>query len=374
MSWGTCSFDGTTTTCILSGTFTGLGNGGTYSMNVSYPGNGTFPLNAITAAGSDLFTTQATGSFSFVITLAETGGPTTSYYSYANFAIFFSSPTCTVVNSCGPGAVGQTPNATITGPVTGTFNTAPTITASGVVSATNYGGFPSIASGTWIEIYGANLVTNTRSRIWAGTDFNGNQAPTNLGGTTVTVAGKPAFVYFVSPGQLNVQAPAGISPGQQSLIVTTTGGSSTSYATTVNATQPGLLAPPSFIVRGAQHVVALFSNTLTYVLPVAIAGAATARAKPGDSLTLYGIGFGTVTPDIPAGQIVQQLNELQAAVRITFGGVPAVVNYAGLAPGYVGLYQFNVVVPNVGGNDAVPVAFTLGGVSGTQTLAIAIQN
>jgi len=135
-----------------------------------------------------------------------------------------------------------------------------------------------------------------------------------------------------------------------------------------------LLAPPAFIVRGAQNVVALFSNTLTYVLPVAVAGAATARARPGDSLTLYGIGFGPVTPDIPAGQIVQQSNALQAAVRITFAGVEANVTYSGLAPGYVGLYQFNVVVPNVAASDTVPLAFTLGGVSGTQNLVIAIQN
>lgn len=243
-----------------------------------------------------------------------------------------------------------------------------------MVNATNFGGFPSIAPGTWIEIYGVNLATNTRSRTWTGADFNGTQAPTSLGGTSVTVAGKPAFVYFVSPGQVNVQAPAGIPPGQYPVVVTTAGGSNTAYTVSVNATQPGFLAPPSFIVRGAQHVVAFFSNTLTYVLPVGITGAATARAKPGDNLTLYGIGFGPVIPDTPAGQIKQLLNALQADLRITIGGVPAVVTYAGLAPGYVGLYQFNVVVPKAGASDAVPVAFTLGGVSGSQTLVVAIQN
>ncbi len=374
ISWGTCSFDGTTTACTLSGTFTGIGKGGTYSLTVSYPGNGAFPLNAITAPGSNLFSAQATGNFSFAATLAETGGPTTSYYSFANLSIQYTNPACTGVPSCGPGIVGQTSKATITGQVTGVFNTAPTIAASGVVNATNFGGVPSIASGTWIEIYGANLATNTRSRTWTGADFNGTQAPTSLGGTTVTVAGKPAFVYFVSPGQVNVQAPAGIPPGQQPVVVTTAGGINANYTVPVSATQPGLLAPPSFIVRGNQHVVALFSNTLTYVLPVAIPGAATARAKPGDNLTLYGIGFGPVVPDTPAGQITQLLNSLQADFRFTIGGVPAVVTYAGLAPGYVGLYQFNVVVPKVGASDAVPVAFTLGGAGGSQTLVIAIQD
>lgn len=109
-----------------------------------------------------------------------------------------------------------------------------------MVNATNFGGFPSIAPGTWIEIYGVNLATNTRSRTWTGADFNGTQAPTSLGGTSVTVAGKPAFVYFVSPGQVNVQAPAGIPPGQYPVVVTTAGGSNTAYTVSVNATQPGL--------------------------------------------------------------------------------------------------------------------------------------
>jgi uncharacterized protein (TIGR03437 family) len=135
-----------------------------------------------------------------------------------------------------------------------------------------------------------------------------------------------------------------------------------------------LLAPPAFILGGRQHVVALFSGTLTYVLPVAVPGAVTSRARAGDSITLYGVGFGTVTPDIPAGQIVQQNNALQSAFQIFFAGTPATVTYAGFAPGYVGLYQINVTVPSVAASDTVPLTFTLGGTSGPQNLVIAIQN
>jgi uncharacterized protein (TIGR03437 family) len=100
----------------------------------------------------------------------------------------------------------------------------------------------------------------------------------------------------------------------------------------------------------------------------------TARARPGDSITLYGIGFGLVTPNIPAGQIVQDSNALQSQLQISFAGVAATTTYAGLAPGYVGLYQFNVVVPNVAASDSVPLTFTLGGVKGPQNLVIAVQN
>ena len=57
-----------------------------------------------------------------------------------------------------------------------------------------------------------------------------------------------------------------------------------------------------------------------------------------------------------------------------FGQTEAMVGYDGLAPNAVGLYQFNVTVPNVSASDAVPLTFTLGGVAGTQTLYIAVQN
>src|SRR5579864_1724921 len=63
MSWGNCTFDGTNTTCTLSGPYTGFGLGGTYSFVISYPGNGTFPLNAVSQTpGSDLFYASATGN------------------------------------------------------------------------------------------------------------------------------------------------------------------------------------------------------------------------------------------------------------------------------------------------------------------------
>jgi uncharacterized protein (TIGR03437 family) len=55
------------------------------------------------------------------------------------------------------------------------------------------------------------------------------------------------------------------------------------------------------------------------------------------------------------------------------GGVQATVSYDGLAPGYVGLYQFNIVVPNVPAGSLVPVTYTLGGVTGTQALYIAVD-
>ena len=90
----------------------------------------------------------------------------------------------------------------------------PAITPGGVVSASGFGGFSSVAPGSWIEVYGSNLATDTRG--WAGSDFGGINAPTSLDGTFVTIGGQSAFVDYISPGQVNVlipsDAPSGVQP------------------------------------------------------------------------------------------------------------------------------------------------------------------
>ncbi|MGA2742004.1 MAG: IPT/TIG domain-containing protein [Bryobacteraceae bacterium] len=249
----------------------------------------------------------------------------------------------------------------------------PSVSPGGVVSASAFGEFTSVAPGSWIEIYGSNLAPDTRA--WTGSDFNGSNAPESLDGTSVTIGGLPAYVAFISPTQVNVQVPSGVGAGVQPLVVTTkAGGAGNSYSVTVDAEQPGLLAPSSFKVDGNQYVVALFPDNTTYVLPAdAVPGIASRPAQPGDTIILYGVGFGDVTPSIPAGELAGELNTLAAPFHVFFGTTEATLAYDGLAPGYVGLYQFNVVVPNVAGNALTPLTFTLGGTHGTQTLYIAVQ-
>jgi len=249
----------------------------------------------------------------------------------------------------------------------------PSINVGGVVSASAFGEFTSVAPGSWIEIYGSNLAPDTRT--WTGNDFTGSNAPESLDGTSVTIGGQPAYVSFISPGQVNVQVPSNIGTGTQPLVVSSqAGGASNSYSVTVNAEEPGLLAPYSFQVGGNQCVVALFPDYSTYVLPAgAIAGIASRPAQPGDIIILYGVGFGAVTPNIPAGQIAGEFNALAAPFHVYFGSTEATLAYDGLALGYVGLYQFNVTVPDVAGSGLVPLTFTLGGAQGAQTLYIAVQ-
>jgi uncharacterized protein (TIGR03437 family) len=241
-----------------------------------------------------------------------------------------------------------------------------------VVSASAFGQFTSIAPGSWIEIYGSNLAT--RSLSWTAADFNGADAPTSLDGTTVTIGGQPAFIDYISPGQVNAQVPSAVAPGPQEVIVTTPTGSSAPYIATVNVQQPGLLAPSSFNLGGKQYVAAFLSDGATYVLPPGtISGLASRRAQVGDTITLYGVGFGAVTPDIPAGQVAQQSNALASPLHIFLGQTEVSITYSGLSPGAVGLYQINFVVPNVPGSDTVALTFTLNGVTGRQTLYIPIQ-
>jgi uncharacterized protein (TIGR03437 family) len=257
----------------------------------------------------------------------------------------------------------------------GTWTATRNASITGVLTATAFGGFTSVAPGSWIEIYGSDLATNTRS--WTKTDFSGlggTAAPTSLDGTFVTIGGQSAFVDYISPSQVNAQIPSGVGIGSQSVSVTTPTGTRSSYSVTVNPEQPGLLAPPSFKVGGMQYVVALYSDGATFVLPPGlIPGVPARRAIVGDVITLYGVGFGSVTPNHPAGQVVQLPNKLVAPFRFLFGQTEATLTYAGLAPGAVGLYQFNVVVPNVSSGDAIPLSFTLAGVPGAQGLYIAVQ-
>jgi len=243
----------------------------------------------------------------------------------------------------------------------------PSISA-GVFTLGAYGGSTVIAPGTWIEIHGTNLAGDTRS--WNAGDFNGNTAPTSLDGTSVHIGSQSAFVEYVSGTQVNALVPSTIGSGPQQLTVTNSSGESAPYLITVETLQPGLLAP--FNIGGKQYATAVFSDGVTYALPSnSVAGVTSHPANPGDNIVMYGIGFGPVSPNTPAGQIANASASLDLQIQVLFGQTPATVSYAGVAPGAVGLYQFNVVVPNTSGT--VPVSFTLGPFTSSQTVYVSVQ-
>jgi len=239
--------------------------------------------------------------------------------------------------------------------------------AGSVATAGAFGGGTTIAPGSWIEIYGANLAASTRE--WGGADFTGIQAPTVLDGVRVTIGGKPAFVRYVSPGQLNVQAPDGIAAGD-TLVVSTAQGASDPYPITVAARAPSVLAPAAFKVNGVQYAAALFSDGVFVGSPNLIPGAPFRPAKPGDTIVLYGVGFGATNPAQPAGRVVSGAANL-ADVVVQIGRVPASVTFAGLVSDAIGLYQLNVVIPAIPAGDA-PLTIQVGGITSAQSLNLTV--
>ena len=242
--------------------------------------------------------------------------------------------------------------------------------SSGITTAGDYGAFAAIAPGAWIEIHGTDLSPTTDQ--WSMADFKPN-APTSKDGVSVTIGGKAAFVGVLQPAQLNVLVPSDVPTGKQQVIVTTPNGASDPYPVTINATQPGLYAPSMLNVNGKQYAAAMFSDQ-TIVLPSgAVQGVASHPAKAGDLITFYGIGFGKTTPAIQAGAMVAQPNTLAQKVQVLFGSTAVTPHYAGLAPGYIGLYEFIVTVPTVSANSAMPLSVTVNGTKISQTLFIAVQ-
>jgi uncharacterized protein (TIGR03437 family) len=257
---------------------------------------------------------------------------------------------------------------------TGSGGAKPVINSGGVVSASQFGQLTAIAPGSWIEIYGSNLASGTTD--WSSAFQNGNiNAPTVVGGTTVTVGGQSAFISYVSPGQVNAQVPSNVNPGTQQVVVSTSLGASAGVSVPVANTSPGLFAPANFVVGGKQYAGAQHQDG-TWVMPVgAVSGFTSSPAKVGETITLFGVGFGPVNTGPQAGQIVQALNNITTPFNLFVGSIPVPqpYNYWGLAPQAIGLYQFNVVVPNVASGSAVPLTFILGSSSGTQTLYTAVQ-
>jgi uncharacterized protein (TIGR03437 family) len=247
----------------------------------------------------------------------------------------------------------------------------PSITSGGVVQAGAFGAGNRIAPGSWIEIFGRDLATTTKE--WGGNDFNGTAAPTNLDNVQVRVDGRPAFVRFISPTQVNVQVPDGIAAGPVQVTVQTPGGTSDPITVTGAERVPGLLSPSSFLVAGKQYVVAQFADQTFAGPPNLIAGVNFRLPRPGDRLVIYGVGFGATSPAIPSGTIVGAANSVTGNLRVQVGSATATVEYGGLAPNFVGLYQFNIVVPNVQAGDQ-QIFMEVGGVRTQSGLILATGN
>jgi uncharacterized protein (TIGR03437 family) len=202
-------------------------------------------------------------------------------------------------------------------------------------------------------------------------------APTSLDGISVSIKGKPAYVWYLSPTQLNVQAPEDSTLGNVAITVTNCKATSPQSMFARQALAPGLLAPANYSANGTQYMVATFASDGAYVLNTSTGasfGLNSRPAKPGDLIIAYGVGFGDVTPAILPGVIVQQSNALVKPVTISFGSANATSAYAGLAGNFVGLYEFYITVPSGLANGDYQINVTQNGTMVPQTLYLTVHN
>lgn len=232
----------------------------------------------------------------------------------------------------------------------GSLQAAPSIAADATVNAASFQA--DIAPNTYITISGANLSSTTRT--WESSDFVNNALPTSLDGVSVMVDGKAAYVYYISPSQINALTPASDTTQGPVSVQTMNNGLSSGTSTI----QLQTVAPAFFLFSGGNYIAATHGDG-SYVGATTLFPKASTPAKPGETIVLYGTGFGPTTPSVPDGQLLTAALNLTTLPIVTFGGNQAQVTFAGLVS--PGLYQINVTVPSSAPNGDVQVLAQAGG-------------
>ena len=216
---------------------------------------------------------------------------------------------------------------------------------------------PGIAEYTWISVFGANLSSTTRP--WNSNDMPGGKLPTALDNVSVTVDGKPAYVAYISPTQINALVAADLTLGPVQVTTSNQGLASAAVTATMETTSP------AFFISKSNYIAALHTNN-TVVGPTTLYPNNSTPAAPGETIMLFGTGFGPTTTPIPDGQVITSAIPM-TGVTITVAGAPAQITFQGLV--MPGLYQFNVVIPaSTPSGDAQVVATVGSSVTPTGTL------
>ena len=223
-----------------------------------------------------------------------------------------------------------------------------------------------IAPGTWFTVLGSNLAPTTRS--WTGADFtnNGRSLPTKLDGVQILVNNVPALIAYISPQQINALAPSTVHDyyGDFALSIVApdgTRGNDVKYTIAK--------VSPAFFAYDGRYVVAHVGSEFIGRAGL-IPGLATRPVRTGETITFYGTGFGPATPGTAPESLVTAPAPLASPVTIRIGGVSASVAYAGQTGS--GLYQFNVVVPQLpAGDQRVDAEIT--GIAVTAAMYLTVQ-
>lgn len=213
---------------------------------------------------------------------------------------------------------------------------APSYSAASIVNAASNTS-NAFAPNTFVSIYGTNLAFTTRAL--QSDDLIGDRLPSVLPGTGVRVwvGNVPAHVYYVSPQQINILLPADMNPGNTQMRVQV----DSTYGPQVPITIGG--AAPALFQLDAQTAIAAHLDGSV--------ATADSPARPGEWVILYATGLGPTIPTAAYGEIPSTAAVLQnlSGFAVTLNGekVPRDrVAYAGVAPGFAGLYQVNLRLPD----------------------------
>lgn len=210
-----------------------------------------------------------------------------------------------------------------------------------IVSAASFA--PGLAApGSLFSIFGDGLASGV-------TGAGGFPLPTQLGGTSVSVDGKTIPVYYVSPSQINAQMPVETQPGSAQIVVTIGGRSSAPVTFTVPNAGPGVFT------YGQSRAIAVNQDGSV--------NGPFAPTRSGDTIVVYLTGAGPVQPSstwITGSPSPSGLSRVTLPFAVSIGGQPASVDYLGLTPGSIGLYQLNLRIPSLPQGDHTLV-ITVGG-------------
>ena len=232
----------------------------------------------------------------------------------------------------------------------------PTIREGGVVDAATGRLGEGVAPGSYISIFGSGLSEFARV-------FTTPYLPISLSNISVSFDAPerrislPGPIHFISPGQINVQVPWELRGARRAQVkVSLSDLSSAVVAVPLNDFSPGIFEydDPASSAR----------------LAAALDGASrlvsgSNPARRGQPLQLFVNGLGRVTNEPPSGEPASTtvLSRTEATPEVTIGGRPATLLFSGLAPGNIGLYQVNVIVPEETPPGIQPLRLTIGGVS-----------
>jgi uncharacterized protein (TIGR03437 family) len=206
--------------------------------------------------------------------------------------------------------------------------TAPVLAPNGTVHAfyPQIGG--ALAPGTIVEIYGSNFAGGIAQTL-------GEPLTTTLGVTSVLIGGIAAPLFYVSPGQINAQLPFALIPGNLYQVQVNNGGA----LSTPNSIEAVSLSPGIAALESGQVIAQSYPNynLVTEAAPT----------KPGQYVTIYLVGLGATDPPMAAGATspADRLVYPLIAPTLNLNGNMVPVQFAGLTPGSVGLYQINFQVP-----------------------------